>query len=341
MGNRNSLLVLPQWWYEGIRGYGKAGYTRSSKNFNDADIADNLDGFQVAVTGANSGIGYACVKGLASRGATVHMLCRSMDRGESAAAKIRMENPNANLHVYCVDVSSSQSVRHFASTFNCIRLDALVNNAGAMLETRVETGEGNEACFAVMAGGTYLLTGLLLDRLIAAHGRVVNVSSAGMYPVKLDLKDLQQHHGGKYDGVYAYAQSKRAQLYLATIWDRLVQGTGVRVFSCHPGWVDTPGIRTGAMEWFYNAKWRPELRTPSEGADTVVWLAAARGVERINDAPVGAFWFDREVKPHHFKWSGTKSTDEEVQKLWIEVGTMFSETFNKEYVEALQANQPE
>jgi len=75
-----------------------------------------------------------------------------------------------------------------------------------------------------------------------------------------------------YDGVMAYARAKRAQVVLAAAWAHRFAAAGVASYAMHPGWADTPGLQSGLPR--FRALWRPLLRTPAEGADTVVWLAA-------------------------------------------------------------------
>ena len=149
----------------------------------------------------------------------------------------------------------------------------LVHNAGVLPRERRETEEGVELTFATNVLGPHLLTRLLRERLIAsAPARVLFVSSGGMYTRRLDVDDLQSRRG-TYDGRVAYARTKRAEVVLAERWAAELAGTGVVVHAMHPGWADTPGIKT-SLPGFQRIM-RPLLRTPEQGADTIVWLAAA------------------------------------------------------------------
>jgi hypothetical protein len=77
----------------------------------------------------------------------------------------------------------------------------------------------------------------------------------------------------------------------------------------HPGWADTPGIRS-SLPRFYRAT-RPLLRTPAQGADTIVWLGAAG--EPAHDS--GRFWHDRRSRPVHLlPW--TRETPADRVSLW-------------------------
>ena len=115
------------------------------------------------------------------------------------------------------------------------------------------------------------MTAVLAPALWRASGNIVIVSSGGMYAQRFDLDRLEMKADG-YDGVVAYARAKRAQVVMADAWATRFAPAGVAGYSTHPGWVDTPGLQAGLPR--FRALWRPLLRRPAQGADTVVWLAA-------------------------------------------------------------------
>ena len=87
--------------------------------------------------------------------------------------------------------------------------------------------------------------------------------------------------------------------------------TGVTVNTMHPGWADTPGLRT-ALPGFSRIV-GPLLRTPEEGADTIAWLAAAPEAS----ARSGLFFLDRRARAKH-RLRRTRRPDEsrEAARLW-------------------------
>ena len=101
---------------------------------------------------------------------------------------------------------------------------------------------------------------------------MVFVSSGGMYSSPLVVDDLEYRHG--YNGVRAYARTKKMQVVLADSWARRLAGSDVRVESMHPGWVDTPGVAEYLPRFRVITK--PLLRDVADGADTAVWLVATR-----------------------------------------------------------------
>jgi dehydrogenase/reductase SDR family protein 12 len=202
-------------------------------------------------------------------------------------------------------------VRQFAErcTAQAERLDVLVNNAGVLPSTRALSPDGIELTFATNVLGPFLLTNLLLPLLErSAPARIVNVSSGGMYTQRIRVDDLQNQRG-EFDGATAYARAKRAQVILTELWARRLEGSGVVVHAMHPGWADTPGVET-SLPRFYRLT-RPLLRTPEQGADTIVWLGAADEPGRST----GLFWHDRRPRPtHRLPW--TRDTRQEREQLW-------------------------
>jgi NAD(P)-dependent dehydrogenase (short-subunit alcohol dehydrogenase family) len=272
-----------------------------------------MGGKVVLVSGATSGIGLAAAEGFARLGAGVRLLVRSQERGEHARGEIVARTGNGDVHIDICDVSDLGAVRRFASSLSAKtpRLDVLVNNAGLMAGERALSVDGVELAFATNVLGPFLLTNLLIPLLErSAPARIINVSSGGMYTQKLDVEDLQSEHGA-YDGPAVYARTKRAEVILTELWAQRLAGTGVVVHAMHPGWVDTPGVRS-SLPKFYRAT-RPLLRTPEQGADTIVWLGSAPEPARTS----GGFWHDRRQRPtQRVPW--TKETAEDRRQLWAE-----------------------
>jgi NAD(P)-dependent dehydrogenase (short-subunit alcohol dehydrogenase family) len=267
----------------------------------------------VLVTGATSGLGLAAARAFAQLGARVLLLARSAERAELARAEIRDASGSDEVGYYLCDLSSLDAVRQAAARIAAEepRLDVLINNAGVLRPERSLSGDGIELTFATNVLGPFLLTSLLTPLLAqSAPARVVNVSSGGMYTQHLDVEDLQTEHKG-FDGPAVYAQTKRAQVILSELWAQRLRGKGVVAHAMHPGWAETPGVETSLPR--FHKVMRPLLRTPQEGADTIVWLACAEEPGRSS----GGFWHDRRRRPTHvLPW--TKETPRERERLWAE-----------------------
>jgi NAD(P)-dependent dehydrogenase (short-subunit alcohol dehydrogenase family) len=149
----------------------------------------------------------------------------------------------------------------------------------------------------------------LLKKAAGQHGvaRVVNVLSGGMYTQKIHVDDLQSNKG-TYSGSVAYARAKRGLMILTEEWARRWSRGGIVVNAMHPGWADTPGVVVALPE--FHRVTRRVLRTPQEGADTIVWLAAATEAGMVS----GEFWLDRRLHAKHI-WPGTRETSAERRQL--------------------------
>lgn len=326
-----SYAATATWWFEGGRHYTKQGFLDHAKEFSAAP-PPSLRGRHVAITGANAGLGFALALQLAAQDAVVHMVCRNRERGERAVAEILRAHPGADARLHVLDVSSAADVRRFVDEAaerhgGLDQLQVLVNNAGVVPETLRRTAEGNEVSMATAMGGSFLLTSLLLPTLKKNRpSRVVNMSSGGMYTCKLDPTNLNCEKDARenYDGVFAYAHAKRAQVILTEMWQEKLRGSGVTFHSTHPGWCDTPGVQGKSMDWF-NSRMEGRLRTPAQGIDTAAWLAGAAD-PRLDDSAAGGgeFWFDRVPVRKHMPLAWTRESASDRQSLWKRLCEMWS-----------------
>lgn len=337
MGNGPSYgwIATAAWYREGKASYGRAGFEKAAKRFSkpqcaitDVDKA-SLRGHHVVITGGNSGIGLGAAKALASMGVHLHLFCRSSEKGGKAKEEIlghEATDKSTTVTIHQCDVSVMQDVRRAARELTEMPevsesgISVLVNNAGAMPPERTETVEGHESIMATMLGGTMLLTNLLTpalargaDRRGAYGARVVNVSSGGMYSVGSPVGDLESTKVKKYDGTLIYAFAKRAQVILTERMAPDFSKKGIYLSTMHPGWVDTNAVKS-AMPKFYK-RHADSLRSVDQGADTIVFLAAAGTA--VQKSTPGEFWFDRAPVRKHMpcgRTTSSKSQDEQLMK---------------------------
>src|SRR5512137_2448834 len=195
--------------------FDRTGYRRHAAAFDPTDLQVDLTGRVCLVTGANSGIGLETSLALAARGARVWMLCRNRKRGLAAARDVRARTGSRRVHLGVIDVAEAASIRRFVRGLKEPVVDVIVHNAGVLPDERTESADGHELTFATHVLGPWLLTRLLLPRLRRSRdARVVFVSSGGMYTQALSLSDWEWRKR-PYDGVVAYAQTKRMQVVLA------------------------------------------------------------------------------------------------------------------------------
>jgi NAD(P)-dependent dehydrogenase (short-subunit alcohol dehydrogenase family) len=262
------------------------------------------------ITGANSGIGYETALALAKEGAHVLMVSRSKTKGEAARAQVQSESGNPKVELMLCDFSSQADIRRFAgevkSRFK--KIDVLVNNVGAINPERTVTVDGLETTFATNHLGYFLITMLLVDELKAAPAaRIVNVASEAsrMNVLELDAPNMET----SYSPMRAYCQSKLMNIMFSNALARRLIGTAVTTNAMHPGGVNTNFASEGGgvMGFFFRLA-KPLMRTPQQGADTVIWLASAPEL----DGATGKYFQDRkELTP-----VGTALDETLQEKLW-------------------------
>lgn len=233
------------------------------------------------VTGANAGIGKETALELARLGATVVMVCRNRDRGETARTEIIRMTGNESVELLLADLSSPLSIRAMVEEFTARfdRLNVLVNNAGVFLTERFETAEGLEMTFATNHLGYYLPTVLLWEKLLAgAPARVINVSSDAHRGAKLNFDDLQNNK--RYSGFRVYSQSKLANLLFTYELNRRRNGADITVNALHPGFVASNFGRNnrGVIGLFMKTIVPFVARSTKDGAATSIYLASSADV---------------------------------------------------------------
>ena len=285
----------------GMARFTNLGYRTRARSF--AAVDDDLSGRTVVVTGATAGLGRTTAEELARLGAATVLVGRSAAKAEAAAAEIQAATGNEAVSIELADLSLMSEVRALAERLLASHegVHVLINNAGALFGEREETSEGIERTLATNLLSGFLLTNLLLERLRAsAPARIVNVSSGGMYLQGVSIGDLQ-YQRSPYNGSKAYARTKRGQVILTELWSEMLAGSGVVVNSMHPGWAATKGVEDSLPG--FNKLIGPLLRTPQQGADTIVWLAASREAAELS----GGFFLDRE--PHVTEVLGSTRAD--------------------------------
>jgi len=243
------------------------------------------------VTGATGGLGEVVATGLALRGATVSLVCRREPAGRALQRRIQAATGNTTIDLLVADLSDQSDIRRLADQFRLRHssLHVLINNAGAQFPTRQVSVDGIELHLAVNFLAPFLLTNLLLDRLAAsAPARIVNVASevmadarmiklGGTADVPFDLEDLQSER--RFTPMRAYGQAKLALVMSGYRLAGQLEGSGVTVNALHPG-----VVATGIVDALIPRPLRPvmrlakpflRLRTPEEGAQTIMYLATA------------------------------------------------------------------
>jgi NAD(P)-dependent dehydrogenase (short-subunit alcohol dehydrogenase family) len=249
----------------------------------------DMEGKTVVVTGGNSGIGLQTALALGVMGARVVITARNRERGQAALATISEQIAGkGSVELAVFDLADLSSVRTGASELleRCPRIDVLVNNAGLILQARTETVDGYESTFAINHLGPFLLTTLLLPRLLAsAPARVVNVASTAHNQARkgIPFDDLQSR--GRYSGMRVYGESKLANILFTNELARRLDGQGVTANSVHPGTVRTGYGRDGDTRGLLALGIKiagPFFMSPQKGARTSVYLASSPEVAAVS-----------------------------------------------------------
>jgi NAD(P)-dependent dehydrogenase (short-subunit alcohol dehydrogenase family) len=214
-------------------------------------------------------------------GAEVVIVGRDAERGLAATLSIREATGRDGADFLQADLSDLDAVRTVAGAISnrWDRIDILVNNAGGMFGKRQVSKQGLEMTFALNHLNYFLLTGLLLPKLLAAQERprIVNVSSEAHRRVRLNFDDLQSEKS--YQGLLAYSRSKLANLLFTHELARRLNPQRITVNALHPGFVATEiGVRHGLMPAF--AWWLVKFAaiSPEQGAATSIYLASSPDV---------------------------------------------------------------
>jgi len=273
----------------------------------------NLAGRVIVLTGATSGLGRAAATQLAQCDATLVLVGRHADRNDETVAEIMESSGNRAITQVAADMGDYEQVRELASRVLAEhdRLDVLIHNAGALTADRRTAPDGTEATVASQVVGPFLLTSLLLERLArSAPSRVLTMSSGGMYSAGLTVSGLQMSEAD-YRGSEQYARAKRAQVVLNEMWAERFGSLGIHFHAMHPGWASTPGVDASLPT--FSKVMGPLLRSPEQGADTLVWLAADDTALRSN----GCFWLDRRSRStHKLRRTRNADTTDRRRRLW-------------------------
>ncbi len=238
------------------------------------------------ITGANSGLGKAIAHALAAEGLRVGMVARDASRGEQARAGIRRETGNPDVELFVADLADQSAVRRLAAEVGerFDHLHLLVNNAGTAFPERRLSPDGIESALAVNHLAPFLLTRLLLDKLVAsAPARIVNVGTRMDTAMVLDDLNWDRR---PYRMMPAYGQSKLGMLHFTFELARRLESTGVTVNCAFPGVFNS---NLGGTDGAQNVFWKLvkvllgwAIPAPEKAAERVLQVARSSEMEHVS-----------------------------------------------------------
>ena len=242
-----------------------------------------MQGKIVAMTGATSGVGEKAVEAMARQGARIVFVARDRTRADATLSSLETLAPGLKHMAHLADLSLMREAKRVGAEIAAAepRLDALVNNAGAMFSERRVTAEGLERTFALNHMSYFMLTAGLIDRLKAApEGRIVCTASRAHRGAALDFDDLQSEKG--YFSLRAYQRSKLANVLFTRELARRLSGSSVTANCFHPGFVASRfANEAGGLTALLVSVAKRFATSPENGADTLVYLLSSPEVAGV------------------------------------------------------------
>jgi NAD(P)-dependent dehydrogenase (short-subunit alcohol dehydrogenase family) len=272
-----------------------------------------MQGKVCVITGATSGIGLIAAERLGAMGARLVLVGRDPARGDAALAQLRQRVPGLAVGIHYADLSRLSEMNRLADAIAAAepRIDVLINNAGAIFQTRGVTEDGLERTFALNHMSYFVLSNRLRDRLVAAApARIVSTASDAHRGNTLDFADLQSEHN--YRAFRAYGRSKLCNILFTRELARWLAGTAVTANCLHPGFVATRfGDNVGGLMGIaIGLGKRLVAITPEQGAETIVHLASAPTLAGVSG---GYFAKSRPATP-----TAAAQDDAAARRLWEE-----------------------
>lgn len=233
------------------------------------------------VVGATSGIGLEIVSGLLKAKKRVVMVVRNPILAQEKIKEFYTSFPNAQIEYLVADLSNQHQVEAVAQDLLkiCPKIKCLINNAGVFMTSHQLSDDNIEHTFAVNHMSHFILTLLLLDRLIqSGSSRIIMLGSNAHKFVK----DIQFENIGwkdKFRSLKVYGQSKLANILFTRYLAKQLPKS-VSINAADPGAVATRiGCNNGKLACFVSALCRPFYRSIPKGAETPLYLALSPEVE--------------------------------------------------------------
>lgn len=261
----------------------------------------------IVITGGTSGLGYRTAFILAQDSNNkIILIGKNKAKGEQAIKSLNNETKNKNLSFLQVDLSSIFETSSLKEKLANKKIDVLINNAGALFYSRIESEDGIEKTFALNHLSYFILSNLLLKhKIIKNGGRIINVASGAHRGVDINFDDIEMVTN--YNGWVSYKKSKLCNILFTKKLSELALKNNITVNCLHPGFVKTGFGKnnTGVVGLIIKFLMTLFAIRVEEGAETIIYLATSNNVKNIS----GKYFYESKVnKPSNFA-ENNKSAD--------------------------------
>ena len=253
----------------------------------------------ILITGGTSGLGYYTALKLAEEHNNKILLIGSNSlKGVKAAKKIQIITRNNKISFLQADLSSINQASLLAKKLMSEKFDILINNAGALYFSRIDTIDNIEKTFALNHLSYFALTNLLLqNKNIKSCGRVINVASGAHKGVDIDINDLEMKKN--YNGWVAYKKSKLCNILFTRKLSEFTSNMDITVNCLHPGFVETEFGKNnmGFLGLIIKLLMNIFAIKVEDGAKTILHLVKSKDVKAITGK---YFYKSKIIEPSSF-----------------------------------------
>ena len=262
----------------------------------------------IIITGGSSGLGYRTAFILAKDSKNkIILIGKNKAKGNQAVKSLTNETYNKNISFLQADLSSISETSSLKEKLANKKIDVLINNAGALFYSRLESVDGIEKTFALNHLSYFILSNLLLkNKIIKNGGRIINVASGAHRGVDINLDDIEMVN--KYNGWVCYKKSKLCNILFTKKLSELASKNNITVNCLHPGFVKTSfgTNNTGVIGLIIKFLMTLFAIKVEEGAETIIYLATSDNVKNIS----GEYFYQSKInKPSNFA-ENNKSADD-------------------------------
>ncbi|KFZ24368.1 hypothetical protein V502_01162 [Pseudogymnoascus sp. VKM F-4520 (FW-2644)] len=254
-----------------------------------SDFKDQVKGRIFLITGpSQGGIGAETAISLAHGSpAAILLLGRSLPKIQPTIDTIYAIDSSITTKFIPISLDSLASVRAATSAIlnddSIPKLDVVINNAAIMACPYSLSTDGFELQLATNYLSHFLLTNLLMPKILLAapNARIINVASVGHFASDIRYDDPNFTGGKDYVPVVAYGQAKTANVLFSVGLNEKLAGKGVRSFALHPGSIVsglqqylTPEAMAEALaQWEATGRKIPTSKTLQQGCSTTLRAA--------------------------------------------------------------------